>query len=204
MSEKEKRAQKMRGVNMRAAFLHIVGDFLGSILVIVTGLALWLKPEIEGLKYLDPALSMALVIIIMWSAVPLAYQSAYILLQTVPSTVDPTKLQNEILQVNGVKFVHDLHIWQLTDSKLIASCHIICDGSQNLMKTSSQVKSIFHNYGIHATTVQPEFVDAPDASPEESDTCRLICETEACSTKLCCTDGRRRKTASSPSLASLP
>lgn len=73
-------------MNMRGAFLHVLSDALGSIIVVISALVVWLSDS-EYRFYIDPALSIALVILILLSVWPLLRDSALILLQTVPTHI---------------------------------------------------------------------------------------------------------------------
>jgi len=61
--------------------------------------------------------------------------------------------------VEGIEEVHELHVWQLTASRIIATTHIRCRNAANYMTIAVRVKQFFHNEGIHSTTVQPEFTE---------------------------------------------
>ena len=77
--------------------------------------------------YIDPALSLFLVLLIMFSTWPLLTESALILLQTVPAHINVNLLRQKLLNnVEGVWAVHELHIWQLTGDKIIAAAHVKC------------------------------------------------------------------------------
>ena len=64
------------------------------------------------------------------------------------------------VQVEGVLAVHEFHVWQLAGNRIIASAHIRCLNLRDYMRIAEEVKSFFHNEGIHSTTIQPEFVEA--------------------------------------------
>jgi len=61
--------------------------------------------------------------------------------------------------VEGVLAVHEFHVWQLAGNRIIASAHIRCLNLRDYMRIAEEVKSFFHNEGIHSTTIQPEFVE---------------------------------------------
>jgi len=64
-----------------------------------------------------------------------------------------------LLQVEGVCEVHEFHVWQLAGNRIIATAHIRCHNLTDYMQTAKQIKSFFHDEGIHSTTIQPEFVE---------------------------------------------
>merc|ERR1712029_763017 len=120
---------------------------------------MWLT-EWEYKLYVDPALSLCMVCLMLRSVWPLLIESAMILLQTVPSHIDIEELRSKLLQqCDGVLAVHEFHIWQLAGDRIIASAHIRCLNLSEYMKVAENIKEFFHNNGIHSTTIQPEFLD---------------------------------------------
>lgn len=176
-------------MNMRGVFLHVLADALGSVVVIISALVIWLT-DWEYKMYIDPALSVAMVCLIMWSTWPLLQESALILLQTVPTHIQLDDIQRKLLsQVDGVLAVHEFHIWQLAGDRIIASAHIRCRNLSEYMKIAEKVKEFFHNEGIHSTTIQPEFTELPtDESASETESCALDCPVKdrACAASTCC------------------
>jgi hypothetical protein len=72
---------------------------------------------------------------------------------------------NLTLQTADVLSVHELHIWQLSDTKMIASVHVLLSSASNYMNVAQRVRKLMHKHGIHSITIQPEFVD-PDSSDD--------------------------------------
>uniref|UniRef100_A0AAY5KYH6 Solute carrier family 30 member 1b n=1 Tax=Esox lucius TaxID=8010 RepID=A0AAY5KYH6_ESOLU len=133
--------------------------------------------------YLDPTLSIIMAAILHCIKFPLLKESALILLQTVPKQVNITRLLWKLRNLDGVLAVHDLHIWQLAGSRIIATAHIKCLDPVAYMGMAKKIKSLFHDEGIHATTVQPEFVTIQSESNVY--VCELSCRKQ-CAPKLCC------------------
>jgi len=146
-------------MNMRAAFLHVMSDALGSVIVMISAVIIKYS-DWEYKYYCDPALSMLLVALILHSVWPLLRESALILLQTVPTHIEVDAIQRRLLErVDGVLAVHEFHVWQLAGDRIIASAHIRCRNLSEYMKLAEKVKEFFHNEGIHSTTIQPEFIE---------------------------------------------
>ncbi|KAK5852813.1 hypothetical protein PBY51_006652 [Eleginops maclovinus] len=213
-------------LNMRGVFLHVLGDALGSVIVVVTAIIftfVW-QPCIEGetcmnpcinshstdhqhvnntlvdllegptvssmkfagpcwVLYLDPTLCVIMVCILLYTTYPLLKESALILLQTVPKQINMHRLNERLLSLEGVLAIHELHIWQLAGSRIIATAHIKCHDPTSYMEVAKRIKDFFHNEGIHATTIQPEFVTF--SSESRDSLCELSCRTQ-CAPKLCC------------------
>ena len=110
-------------LNMRGVFLHVLGDALGNIGVIITAIFIW-RTEFWWRYYSDPLVSLFITGIIFASALPLVKSASKILLQAVPKGISLDEVKADILSIRGVESVHELHIWQLSDVKRVASLHI--------------------------------------------------------------------------------
>ncbi|PWN28168.1 cation efflux protein [Jaminaea rosea] len=148
-------------MNMQGVFLHVLGDALGNVGVILAGVFIattsyWWR------FYSDPLISFIITIIIFHSALPLVKSASFILLQGVPSGVPLEQVKEAMHNVRGVLSVHELHIWQLSESKIVASVHVLVDCStgqeQRYMEIAADLRRLLHAYGIHSSTIQPEFV----------------------------------------------
>ncbi|KAG0362198.1 cation efflux family-domain-containing protein [Gamsiella multidivaricata] len=143
-------------LNMRGIFVHVLGDALGSVGVIFTALIIWLT-NFSWRFYFDPIISLLITAIIIHSAVPLVRSASFILLQGVPVGVEIEEIRKEIKAIPGVISIHDLHIWQLTNIKMVASLHVLVANQEAFTTVSRAVKTIMHRAGVHSTTIQPEF-----------------------------------------------
>lgn len=149
--------QATKSMNMEGVFLHVLGDALGNVGVILTALFIW-KTDYSWRYYADPVISLVITAIIFSSALPLCKRSSRILLQATPVTVSADDVQSEIVQVEGVKSVHDFHVWNLTEDIFIASLHVQIDAQADaFLVIAGEIRAILHTYGIHNATVQPEF-----------------------------------------------
>lgn len=163
LSSKNKKTEKKAiNMNMRGVFLHVLADALGSVIVIISALIVQYTNWDYNL-YVDPCLSLLMVIILGYSTMPLLIDSALILLQTVPTHIQIDSLQRKLLdKIDGVLAVHEFHVWQLAGDRIIASAHIRCRNLHDYMQIAEKVKEFFHNEGIHSTTIQPEFIEPDD------------------------------------------
>ena len=93
--------------------------------------------------------------------------TAFILLQGVPSTVSLEEVRDAILDVDGVLSVHELHIWQLSENKIVASVHVNASRSHDFMSVASKIRRVLHLHGVHSSTIQPEYHHPHNAPPEE-------------------------------------
>ncbi|CAH2063027.1 unnamed protein product, partial [Iphiclides podalirius] len=194
-------------LNMKGVFLHVLSDALGSLIVVGSALVVWLT-DWQYKYYIDPALSIVLVILILASVWPLLRESALILLQTVPTHIQVDAIQRRLLEkVDGVLAVHEFHVWQLAGDRIIASAHIRCRNLSEYMKIAEKVKEFFHNEGIHSTTIQPEFIELPLDGNEvisgvSADApCALHCPAnDLCHNATCCGPNQQERTTPSPSV----
>lgn len=118
----ERKVTTSAQMNMRAVYLHVLGDALGSVIVIASSLCI-IYGEGDWTLYMDPAMSLMMVLIIMKSSVPLLKESALILMQTVPTHIKIQEVRERLLeQVDGVLSLHEFHVWQLAGDKIIGKC----------------------------------------------------------------------------------
>ena len=153
-------------LNMRGVFLHVLGDALGNMGVIASALFIWLTGYWWRF-YADPLISLLITLIILKTAIPLCRASARILLQAVPAGLSVDDIRADVEKLPGVEACHHLHVWQLSGQKLVASLHVRlacnfpgCDeerGARQYMTLAKAVRDCLHAYGIHSSTIQPEF-----------------------------------------------
>ena len=180
-------------LNIRGVYLHVLGDALGSVIVMISAIIV-LNAKGEWIAYVDPIMSIVMVIIILKTSIPLLRESSLIMMQTVPTHIKVQDIQDRLVQkVPAVLSVHEFHVWQLAGNKIIASAHVRCKTMPEYMAVANQIKDFFHAEGIHSTTIQPEFDDMSDTSAgkdtthelDVDDTCILVCD-DVCSEKMCC------------------
>lgn len=115
--------KKSKSMNMEGVFLHVLGDALGNIGVIITAVVIW-KTNWWWRYYCDPLTSLAISALIVYSATGLFRKSSKILLQATPPYIDSDQIVSSLLKLPLVKNVHDFHVWNLNEDILIASLHV--------------------------------------------------------------------------------
>ncbi|KAK4141835.1 cation efflux protein [Dichotomopilus funicola] len=149
-------------MGMNAMVLHVLGDALGNVGVIVTALIIWLT-DWPGRFYADPAVSLLITLIILRSCIPLTIAASKVLLQATPEHIDLNDVREDIQALPGVISCHHVHIWQLSDTQVVASMHIqiafpISEANgEKYMELSMMARKCLHAYGIHSATIQPEY-----------------------------------------------
>lgn len=74
-----------------------------------------------------------------------------------PPTISLSEVRSAILAVNGVLSVHELHVWQLSENKIVASVHVMASRSHDFMPVAAKIRKALHHRGIHSSTIQPEY-----------------------------------------------
>jgi cobalt-zinc-cadmium efflux system protein len=113
-------------LNVRGAWLHVATDALGSVGTILAGAAV----AYLGWNWADPAASVVIALLVCWSAWALLKESVEVLMEGTPIGIDPDRVRDALGTVDGVRAVHDLHIWSITSGVISLSAHIDVDGSR--------------------------------------------------------------------------
>jgi cobalt-zinc-cadmium efflux system protein len=143
-------------INIKAAVLHMVGDAVGAVAIILGAIAI----HYTGLTYIDPVLSMLLGLFIVYTAWDITRESLNILLEGLPRGIELNQVTQAMSVVDGVLDVHDLHIWSLGSSNHALSSHVLIEdmppsASETILK---RINETLKNFGIHHTTIQFEHV----------------------------------------------
>lgn len=141
-------------LNVRAAFLHVFGDTISSVGVIIGGIIIMFT----GWTIVDPIIAIIIGFIILWGAVGLVRESVDILLENVPRLIPMDKVTQAILSVEGVKELHDVHIWTITSGIIALSTHVLVE-DQLMSRTGEIINSInneLQKFNITHTTLQLE------------------------------------------------
>lgn len=146
-------------LNTRAALLHVLGDALGSVAAIVAGSVI----IATGWTPIDPLLSLLVAALILVSALRLLREAVHVLMEGVPLHVRLDDIGHDLAALEGVRRVHDLHVWTLASGSIALSAHLELrrlDDWQAILADARQVLDARH--GIRHVTLQPE---VPAAAP---------------------------------------
>jgi cobalt-zinc-cadmium efflux system protein len=113
-------------LNVKGAYLHMLSDVASSAAVIVGAVIITLVPSA---RFIDPVISMVIAVIIVIGAVQLMRDAVDVLLEAVPQHLNLEKVSTDIARVDGVRNVHDLHIWCITSGMYALSAHLVVDGN---------------------------------------------------------------------------
>ena len=153
-------ARERRDLNLRAVFMHNLGDALSNLAIIAGG---WLI-ERTGQTFIDPVLAFLIAGMIVWSAVGILIESSNILLESAPKGMSVERVAVAMLEVPGVREVHDVHIWSLGSESHALACHIrILDmPTSESERIAHRVRELLASeFGITHTTIQFEHTHPP-------------------------------------------
>ncbi len=150
-------------INTRAAFLHVLGDLLGSVGAVLAGVVIW----VGGPTQIDSLISVGIAIILLFGSLRVLREVASVLMQAAPNAVDVSAIEHEIGHVSGVESVHDLHVWTLRPGEDVLTVHVVvCDG-EDAGKVCQQVRDrVALQLPSAHITVQPEPAGTPCAAPQ--------------------------------------
>ncbi len=142
-------------LNIRSAFVHMAGDALSIVGVVIAGLGI----AILGWHWLDPAASLLIAALIVWSALGILRETVDILLEGTPRDVDVNAMVADMRRVQGVRGVHDLHVWSIAANLRMLSAHVLTDNMT--IAEGSRVQGeindrLLNDYGIGHTALQLE------------------------------------------------
>jgi cobalt-zinc-cadmium efflux system protein len=137
-------------LNLKAAYLHVLGDMLGSIGVILSGVILWLTQ----FNAIDPIFTILFSCTILYSSGKIIKQTVCILMERAPKEYDIIAIQNDLLSISGVKEVHDLHVWSISSNQVALSAHLIADNEPRALSAAHRLLEEKHK--IHHMTIQIE------------------------------------------------
>ena len=143
-----------KNINTRAAMLHVMGDLLGSVAALVSGIVIYAT----GWTPIDPMLSLFICLLIIVSSLRLLREALHIIMEGVPSHLDFAEVGEAMVGANNhVRSVHDLHIWNLSSGTIALSAHVLVDDLEHWDELLEQERKMLHDrFGIEHVTLQPE------------------------------------------------
>lgn len=148
-------------VNTRSAFIHVLGDLLGSVAAIVAGGVIYFG----GPLITDPLLSMFVAGLILRSTFGVLRETTLVLLDSVPEGMDYEDIGRTLAQIGGVRSVHDLHVWSMVPGRCALSAHVLVQDIEHWPRILRAARQVLKSrYGIDHVTLQPEWLrrDSPE------------------------------------------
>ena len=149
-------------LNIRSAFLHLMGDVLSTVGAVIAGVII----RFTNWNWLDPLASVLIGFLILWNAWTIIREAIDILMESVPADIDMQKMVEEIKSVDGVRGVHDLHVWSITQNMRTLSAHLVTEDmsiSEGAFVQSQVNDILYHRYGVAHATLQLECEDCESA-----------------------------------------
>ncbi|WP_099157745.1 cation diffusion facilitator family transporter [Virgibacillus ndiopensis] len=149
------RGDTEENLNLRAAFLHVLGDLLGSVGAIVAALLIMFF----NWGWADPLASIIVAVLVLISGIRVTKDAVHVLMEGTPRNVDLNDVINTMENVPGILGIHDLHVWSITSGQNALSCHAVVDGTISVGESQKLLRSIEHELehkGIGHVTIQME------------------------------------------------
>jgi cobalt-zinc-cadmium efflux system protein len=140
-------------LNVRAAYLEVMSDALSSAGVLAAAVVML----VTGWTLADPAVGVVIAVMIVWRTWSLMTQAVNVLLEGTPAHLELGKIEDAMLAVNGVRRVHDLHVWTLTSGREAMSAHVVAEDVREIDRLLEELHAVLHaRFGIDHTTIQVE------------------------------------------------
>ncbi|RZC92147.1 hypothetical protein C5167_028038 [Papaver somniferum] len=153
-SEVGGKEKKKRNINIQGAYLHVLGDSIQSIGVMIGGAVIWYKPE---WKIIDLICTLIFSVIVLGTTIRMLRNILEVLMESTPREIDAAMLENDLCEMDEVIAIHELHIWAITVGKVLLACHVKvkpdADADLVLDKVSDHIKRV---YNISHLTIQIE------------------------------------------------
>ena len=153
-------AGRKEDVNVRGAYLHMLADAGVSAAVIVAGAAIWLTSQ----AWIDPALSLAVVALILWGTWGLLKESLDLTLDAAPAHIDVAEVRTFLASQPGVTAVHDLHVWAMGATEPALTAHLVRPDGGDDDFLAAVADGVAHKFGISHVTLQVERVSREDCA----------------------------------------
>lgn len=142
-----------QNLNVRGALLHVLGDLLGSVAALVSGIVILAT----GWMPIDPILSLLICGLILAAAVRLLMESARVVMEGVPGDIDLEEVRTAMTEIDGVAGIHDLHIWQVSSDRVALSAHVVIMDLNRWPATLDILNGrLLERFNIDHPTLQPE------------------------------------------------
>lgn len=146
------RKEESNNNNQRAVMLHLLEDVLGWVAILVGSIIIYFT----GWNWIDGVLTLGIAGFIGYNAVINLIQTMKVLLQYVPVDVDINTLKAQLLLINGIKDIHDLHVWSLDGDYTIASMHVVVESDEQRLVIRQEVSKLMASFNIQHPTIQME------------------------------------------------
>lgn len=145
---------KQRNINVQGAYLHVLGDSIQSVGVMIGGAIIWYKPE---WKIIDLICTLVFSVIVLGTTIRMLRNILEVLMESTPREIDATRLEKGLCEMDEVVAIHELHIWAITVGKVLLACHVkITPEADADMVLDKVIDYIRREYNISHVTIQIE------------------------------------------------
>ncbi|CAN8229970.1 unnamed protein product [Cochlearia groenlandica] len=146
--------KKKRNINMQGAYLHVLGDLIQSIGVMIGGAMIWYKPE---WKIIDLICTLVFSLIVVWTTIGMLKNILEVLMESTPREIDGKELEKGVCDMDEVVAVHELHIWSVSVGKVMLACHVkIVQEADACLVLDKVVDYVKREFNISHVTIQIE------------------------------------------------
>ncbi|MGD0672063.1 MAG: cation diffusion facilitator family transporter [Candidatus Binatus sp.] len=152
-----------RGMAIRAVFVHVISDLVGSVGVLASGALNYFT----GWTQADPAVSILIGCLVLYGSWGLVREGVDVLMESVPSHIDLDEMRSDLLAVSGTEEVHDLHVWCLTTRQIALSAHAVVAADADRDRVLAEMCHLLQTkFNIHHLTLQLERDNRREHEPE--------------------------------------
>lgn len=163
---------RRENLNVRGAWLHVLTDALGSVGAIAGGLLIWAF----GWNWADPAVSVLIGFLVIYSSWALLKETVAVLMEEAPRHIDVDRVRESMMAIDGVSDVHDLHVWSITSGMVALSSHLRSPVGNERRVLAEISERLRDGFGIEHTTIQ---IDPDDYGDSERFACQATPVEEA-------------------------
>jgi cobalt-zinc-cadmium efflux system protein len=145
-------ARGTHDLNIRGAFLHMAADAIVSVGVVFSGFVILST----GQEWVDPVMSLAVAVVILWSSFGLLKESVWMSLAGVPACIDVDRVEQALAALDGVDAIHDLHIWPISTTETALTAHMVTDLADYPDELLARARAVLQQYRIEHSTIQVE------------------------------------------------
>ncbi len=147
-------SKRQENLNVKAAFLHVLSDALGSIGALVAGLVIL----VTSAFWIDPVISLLIGVLILISSWSLLRETVNILMEGVPKGMDVSAIETAIVKIDGVCCVYDLHVWNISSKQVNLSAHVVLsERGVNSVRILTEIgQMVRRDFGVSHSTIQIE------------------------------------------------
>jgi len=156
---------KEKDLNVKSAYLHMMADAVVSLGIMIGGIVI----SYTHLYWIDPAISIVIVLVILFSTWTLLKESLALTLDAVPKDINLDEIKNKALKIEGIKGLHHIHVWAMSTTENAMTAHLVIDNRQDKEQISSiknNLKHTLQHLNIQHVTLETEFSNEDCKKPE--------------------------------------